>query len=114
MESWQIVLISVVVPALITAGVPYLSARMKARQAARVSDAEIGSALRDELRRDRDELRGELDTAKQRIADLEAAEEECRRDRDELKARVTRLEGRLREGRDDGNLGRAGSSGGAA
>lgn len=112
--SWQVVLVSVGVPTLLTVAFRYLSARMKVRLDERRSDAEVGAALRDELR-------DTLDKANRRIADLEEAEAECRRDRDDLhrklgeaNARITRLEERLRDGHSDGNLGRAGSSGGAA
>lgn len=89
MEAWQIVLISVAVPALITAGMPYLSGRLKARQEARHSDFEIGARLRDELW-----TRNEALTV--RVGVLEAENAALRTQLGTVNYRVTRLEAALR------------------
>lgn len=89
MDGWQIVVVSVVVPALITAGIPYLSTRMKARADARLADADIAFRLRDELRADNEALRARVQT-------LEGENGQLRFDVSTLQGRVTRLEDALR------------------
>lgn len=107
MEPWQIALVSVVVPTVITAGLPFLSARLKASHKARLEDAKIGAGIRDELRKDIETLRARLDAE-------EEAGRECREDRERIReelrraqSRITRLEEQVR--RDGGDtLGMAG------
>lgn len=110
METWQVLVVSVVVPAAITAGFPLFSNWLKSRNDARVTDAEVGAAIRDELR-------GELDRLKERLTEAESDLDECDRDRKDLRAQVgqlrhdlTALQARVRDGEAGGDLGRAGGA----
>ena len=77
MPTWLIVLISVVTPALVTAGLPYLSARLNARRSEQLTDAQVGMKLRNELR---DEI--------ERLQKLITA---CDEDREELRTLIGQL-----------------------
>ena len=82
-QGLWVLLISVIVPAIIAKGLPLLSSRMKARQAARLSDAEFGTQLRDELWA--------------RLRELEDAERECQEDRERLHKDIAQLRYELME-----------------
>lgn len=89
MDAWHVALISVAIPALITAGLPYLSGWAKRRQAARLSDVEFGLKIRDELRADNRALRS-------RVEVLEGEAVELRTRLSTAQLRITRLEEALR------------------
>lgn len=89
MDGWHVALISVAVPAIITAGLPYLSGYAKRRQARRLSDHEFGLRIRDELRADNKALRS-------RIEALEGENVELRSSLGIAHKRITRLEAALR------------------
>lgn len=91
MEPWEIGLVSVIAPLALTQGARVLSARFRASQATRATDAEVGARFRDQLMA--------------RIDQLDKAVAECESDRDELRAllgianaRITVLEDRVRAG----------------
>lgn len=83
MDTWLLLLISGGVPAIITVAGPHLSARLKARQVSRKTDAEIGAAIRDELREEIERRDEEIAVLRRRIGALETW--------------ALRLEGKLRE-----------------
>lgn len=96
MSDWQSILITVVVPVLITAGLPYLSERLKAKREERASsredrrsDAEVGQALRDQLW----SLNGELT---ERVGVLEDENAQLRTQVGTMELRIVRLEDALR------------------
>jgi len=70
MSDWQMIVVTILVPLLITYGIPFASEKMKARQAERVSDADASAKFRDQLMK--------------RIDQLEGAVKECEEDRDRL------------------------------
>jgi len=82
MDAWQVALISTIVPACLTVGVPYVSKQLDRRRRKILSNAEVAQALRDELRLDNQVLRKRIDV-------LEAENQT-------LRMRVTRLEDEIR------------------
>lgn len=103
MDGWQIALVSVALPAAITAALKFMADRGKTRAEAYMSDAKIGAELRDELRQENASLRKRLEQLDERLEELAEMERSCREDRDRMRAeiqamraQITRLEGQVR------------------
>lgn len=95
MPTWvAVLLISGAVPVIITGGVRLLSVHWKSR----VSDAEVGQALRDELRGELDRLKTELADMRTREQDCEERSERQQREIGQLRADLTELQHRVRQG----------------
>jgi predicted nuclease with TOPRIM domain len=92
MQTWQVVIVTVLVPALITTGLPYLSSRLKASVEARATDANIGAALRDELRKENEALRVRVDGLEARLSKEVEDGQECREDRKRLHDQMNALQ----------------------
>jgi hypothetical protein len=89
MDGWHVALVSVAVPALITAGLPYISAWGKRRHERHLSYYDIGFRMRDELRADNENLRA-------RVEILEVENGKLRGGLSVAHTRITRLEDVLR------------------
>ena len=118
MDAWVIAAFSAagaLIPVLGNWAIARLKARhateiaeVSAHQEQRATDWEAGRELRDELRVDRDHYRTELERVNARLDECEDDRERLHRENGQIQVRMTELELRVREGRPDGNLGKAG------
>lgn len=102
METWQIALFSVALPALITTLIPQLSKWGKARHLRRISDADVAAGLRDELREDREKMRVRVEQLEEERDALTVRVRSLEAEISTLQRQVLRLEGAIRaRGLDD-------------
>ncbi len=96
MDGWHVALISVAIPAVITAGLPYLSSWAKRRQVRRLSDHEFGLKIRDELREDNKAMRSRIEALERENDDLQTRVKRLEAENGTHVGRITRLEDALR------------------
>lgn len=108
MDGWQIALVSVALPAAITAVLKFMADHGKTRAEAYMADAKIGAELRDELREENGRLRKRMEQLEEKLDEVADMEKACREDRDRLRVeinglreQITRIEGRVRGHRDE-------------